>query len=193
MNDLDQILQSGSIPYSYRDLGPIEIGSKTDAVLTHMFENVLEVFDHQINGRICILTTVWAEIASGEVDADHAPGFTDRSQLLVSEISRMWAQSMRIGMRSDEGRIADSGNVPESAFVEVRQVDQNLQAVASPDQLLAKVRQTGSRSGEEGQRNGTPCANAFDRLQTGPRERSPASYNTSRSSKFGSIASAPSI
>jgi hypothetical protein len=31
------------------------------------------------------------------------------------------------------------------------------------------------------------------RLQTGPRERGPASYNTSRNSKFGSIASAPSI
>src|SRR5262245_63017699 len=62
----------------------------------------------------------------------------------------MWANCKRVGMRSDEGRIADSGNVPESAFVEVRQVDQNLQAVAGPDQLLAKVRQTGSRVGRRG-------------------------------------------
>ena len=45
-HELDQILQSGSIPYSCRDLSAIEIGSKTDAVLTHMFENVLKVFDH---------------------------------------------------------------------------------------------------------------------------------------------------
>src|SRR5262249_10288968 len=96
------------------------------------------------------MTTVWAEIASGKVDADHAPGFTDRGQLLVGEISRMWAKSMRVGMRSDEGRIADSGNVPKSAFVEVRQVDQNLQAVAGPDQLLAKVCQPGSRIGRRG-------------------------------------------
>jgi len=36
----------------------------------------------------------------------------------------MRAQSMRVGMRGDEGRFADSGN-PEPAFVEVRQVDQN--------------------------------------------------------------------
>src|ERR1700737_712019 len=42
----------------------------------------------------------------------------------------------------------------------------------------------GPVSGEEGQRNGTPWPNAFDRLQTGPRERSPASYNTSRTSNF---------
>src|SRR5262245_15330494 len=96
------------------------------------------------------MTTVWPEIASGEVDADHAPGFTDRGQLPVGEISRMWAKSMRVGMRSDEGRIADSGNVPESAFVEVRQVDQNLQAVACPDQLLAKFCQTRSRVGRRG-------------------------------------------
>src|ERR1700704_1715084 len=146
-HDLDQILQSGSIPYSSRDLGAIEIGSKADAVLTHMFENVLEVFDHQVNGRVCILTTVRAEIASSEVDADHAPGFSDRSQLFVGEISRMWAQSIRVGMCGDEGRIADSGNIPESAFVEVRQVDQNPPAVAGPDQLLAKVCKTGSRVG----------------------------------------------
>jgi len=45
-HELDQILQSGGIPYSRRDLSAIEIGSKTDAVLTHMFENVLKVFDH---------------------------------------------------------------------------------------------------------------------------------------------------
>src|SRR5262245_55852266 len=100
------------------------------------------------------MTTVRSEIASGEVDAHHAPGFTDRGQLLVSEISRMWAKSMRVGMRSDEGRIADSGNVPESAFVEVRQIDQNLQAVAGPDQLLAKVCQTGPRVGRRATRPG---------------------------------------
>jgi hypothetical protein len=32
--------------------------------------------------------------------------------------------------------------------------------------------------------NGTPCPKAFGRLQTGPRDRSPAAYNTSRSSKI---------
>ena len=62
----------------------------------------------------------------------------------------MRAQSMRIGMRSDEGRIADGGNIPESALVEVRQVDQNPQPVAGRDQLLAEVRQAGSRVGRRG-------------------------------------------
>jgi len=95
-HDLDEILQSGSIAYSCWDLGAVEIGSKTDAVLTYQFENVFEVLDHQVNGCISILTTVWAEIVGSEVDADHATGFTDRSQLLVREISGMRAQSMRV-------------------------------------------------------------------------------------------------
>src|ERR1700726_870210 len=63
----------------------------------------------------------------------------------------------------------------------------------APISSLPRSVRPGPVSGEEGQRNGTPWPNAFDRLQTGPRERSPASYNTSRTSKFGSIASAPSI
>ena len=158
-----------------------------------MFENVLEVLDHQFNGRVHIVPTISAEEASSEVDADNAAGFTDCSQLTVDEISRMRAQGMRIGVRGDKGRIADSGNVPETAFVKVRKIYQNPQTVARAYQLLPRSVRPGPVSGEEGQRNGTPCPNALGRLQTGPRERSPASYNTSKNSKFGSIASAPSI
>src|SRR5205807_9506685 len=80
-HDLDEILQFGSIPHSCWDLGAVEIGSKTDAVLAYIFENMFEVLDHQVNGCINIPTTVWAEIAGSEVDADHATGFTDHSQL----------------------------------------------------------------------------------------------------------------
>jgi hypothetical protein len=95
-HDLDEILQSASISYSCRDLGAVEIGSKTDAVLTYMVENVFEVLDHQVNGCISILTTIRVEVAGSEVDSDHAAGFTDRSQLLVREILGMRAQSMRV-------------------------------------------------------------------------------------------------
>src|SRR5882672_7034603 len=54
---------------------------------------------------------------------------------------------MRVGMRGDEGRVADSCNVPKPPFIKVRQIDQNLQPVAGVNQLLAEVRQTGSRVG----------------------------------------------
>ena len=52
-----------------------------------MFENVLEVLDHQFNGRVHIVPTISAEEASSKVDADNATGFTDCSQLTVDEIS----------------------------------------------------------------------------------------------------------
>ena len=122
-----------------------------------MFENVLEVLDHQFNRRVHIVPTISAEEASSKIDADNAAGFTDCSQLTVDEISRMRAQGMRIGVRGDEGRIADSGNVPETAFVKVRKIDQNPQTVAGAYQLLAEVRQTRPRVGRRGKRNGTPC------------------------------------
>ena len=47
-------------------------------------------------------------------------------------------------------------------------------------------------SGEDGNRNGTPSPNAFGRDQTIPSERSPRSYQDSRSERSGAIASAPS-
>src|SRR5580692_4145712 len=55
----------------------------------------------------------------------------------------------------------------------------------APISSLPRSVRPGPVSGDEGQRNGTPCPNALGRLQTGPRERSPASYNTSKNSKFG--------
>jgi hypothetical protein len=63
------------------------------------------------------------------------------SQLPVGEISRMRAQGVRIRMGSDERRVADGHNVPEPAFIEVRQVDQNSQPVAGGDQPFTEVGQ----------------------------------------------------
>src|SRR5258708_14849114 len=94
-HNLDEILKSGSIPYSCWNLGAVEIGSKTDAILTYMFENVFEVLDHQINGCISMLTTIWPEIPGSEADADHPTSFTDRSHLCVLQFSTWRTQSMR--------------------------------------------------------------------------------------------------
>ena len=62
----------------------------------------------------------------------------------------MRAQSMRVGMRGNKGRVADNGNVPEPTFIKVRQINQNLQPVAGANQFLAEVRQTWSRVGRGG-------------------------------------------
>ena len=62
---------------------------------------------------------------------------------------------------------------------------------ASTSARPAAVR-PGPWSGEPGKSNGTPVANAFGRLQTRPRERSPAAWSTASASSAGSIGSAPS-
>src|SRR5262245_29156697 len=149
-HNLHQSLQSGSISYPSWKFGAVQIGAKAYPVLADPFENVLEVIDHQFNGRVCIPATVGAQEVRSKVDADDATGFTDSGQLLIGKISGMRAQSMRVGMRGDEGRFADSGNVPEAAFVKMRQIDQNFQSVAGADQLPTEFRQTGPRVGRRG-------------------------------------------
>ena len=48
-----------------------------------------------------------------------------------------------VGMRGDQRRVAQLGDVPEAALVEMRQVDQDFQPVAGADQLLAEIGQAG--------------------------------------------------
>jgi hypothetical protein len=107
--------------------------------------------------------------------------------LLVGEISRMRAQGMCVGMRGDEGRVADGGNVQNPRSLRCDRSIRILNRLQALINSLPRSVRPGPVSGEEGQRNGTPCPNAFDRLQTGPRERSPASYNTSRNSKLNRL------
>ena len=68
-------------------------------------------------------------------------GFADRRQLPVGEIARMRAQGVGVGMRGDQRRVAELGDVPEALFVEMRKVDQDLQPVAGANQLLAEIGQ----------------------------------------------------
>ena len=48
------MLQPGRISDSRRNPGTVEIGTETDAVLSHALEHVLEVIDHELGGRIGI-------------------------------------------------------------------------------------------------------------------------------------------
>jgi hypothetical protein len=111
---LNKTLQSAGISYCCRDPRAVEVGSKANAVVADTFENVFNVVEHQFHGRVHIVPTILAEEARGKVDADHASGFMDCLQLIVSEISRMGTQSMCVGMGSYEGRVANASNVPKS-------------------------------------------------------------------------------
>ena len=113
------VWRSCCVPDASGDPGAVEIGSEADAVLADVSENVLEVINHQLGGRVSVRTAVRTKKAGSEVNADKASRFADRRQLFVREISRMRAQGVRVRVRGDQGRIADGGNIPKSAFVEV--------------------------------------------------------------------------
>ena len=53
----------------------------------------------------------------------------------------MRAQGVGVGMGGDQRSIAQLGNVPEAAFIEMREVDQDVQPVSGPDQVLAEIGQ----------------------------------------------------
>src|ERR1700737_4417582 len=57
---------------------------------------------------------------------------------------------MRVRMRCYEGGIADLGDVPEPAFVKVREINQNSQLIAGANQLFTEIGQTWSSSGRRG-------------------------------------------
>src|SRR5271156_4042426 len=116
----DQYLQSGGIAEFRRDHCAVEVGAKSNAVLTGMFEHVLDMLDNQFHWRVLVVTAVRTQEARREIDADETAGFTDGRQLPVGQIARMRADGMRVGMRGDQRRIADFGDIPEAPFVEMR-------------------------------------------------------------------------
>ena len=65
---------------------------------------------------------------------------------------------MRVGVRRDERRVGERGDVPKTLLVQVRQVDEDLQLVADVDQRLALVGQAGAgvRRAREAERDAVP-------------------------------------
>ena len=119
-----------------------------------------------------VVPTILAEEAGGKVDADHAAGFTDCSQLTVDKISRMRAQGMRIEQCvATRGALliaATSPQKPRSLRCERSiKIPKRLQA---PISSLAELRQTRSpyRAKRDNRSTAAPCPNALGRLQTRP-------------------------
>ena len=93
-----RICKSAGIAEFGRDHRAVEIGAKPDAVLAQMFEQMLDMLDDQVDGRVLVVAAVRTQEARREIDADQAAGFADRRQLPVGQIARMRADRMRVGM-----------------------------------------------------------------------------------------------
>src|SRR5262245_14686219 len=143
-HDLHEVLQASGVLDAGRNGRPVEIRSKPDAVLTDMFDHMLDVRDHQIDGRVGVLTAVLAQETGREINADHAAGFADPGELLISEVAGVRAQGMGVGMRRHQRRVAERSDIPEPALIEMRKVDQDPEPVAGTNEFLAQVGQAGA-------------------------------------------------
>ena len=82
-----------------------------------------------------------------KINANNSAGLTDRIQLLIGQIASGRTKGMCSGMGYDQRCIGYRGCVPESLFIDMGQINQNTQEVASFDQLPTGVAQTGARVG----------------------------------------------
>ncbi len=78
------------------------------------------------------------------------PDVPDHGKLTVGQVAGAWRHRMGVGMGGDERRVADRGDVVEALFVQVRQVDHDLELVALADQRLAGIGQAGAGVGVAG-------------------------------------------
>src|SRR3984893_17796525 len=115
-----------------------------------MFEHMLDMIDNQFNRCVRISTTVCTQEAGSKVNAGNASSLSDSDQLPVCEISRTRGVDGRVRMRCYEGGIAGLGDVPEPAFVKVREINQNSQLIAGANQLFTEIGQTWSSIGRRG-------------------------------------------
>jgi hypothetical protein len=126
---------------------PAQTVDQADSALANPFHHVFDVVDDELNGHLGLPDAVRSKEGGSKIDTGQAVGCANGGELLVGEISRMWAQGVGVGMGSDERGIADGCDVPEPALVDVRKIDQNPEPVAPANQFLAKVGQAGSRVG----------------------------------------------
>jgi hypothetical protein len=80
---------------------------------------------HEGERSVRVVGPVRPQEADVEVDPDQAAARADRAQLVVGQVARRRAERVSAGMRGDERRGAELGDVPEPARVEVRDVDQD--------------------------------------------------------------------
>ncbi len=96
-------------------------------------------------GRRRVVASVLAQERRGEIHADHAARPGDGVELLVGQVARRGAQRVRVRVRGDDRRVRGAHDVPEPGLVQMRDVDQDAEAVARADE--AEPRRGQSRAG----------------------------------------------
>ena len=176
---LDQRRQPGHVADRVGQDAAVEIRAEADMVLAQPADQVVEVPQHRlpahVRGRPCRRDAGrrWRSSAP-----PCPPRLADHVQLPVGQVARRGAERMGVGMGRHQRRVAERGHVVEALLVQVVRSIMIPQAVARAHQR-ACPRRSGPApvSGSPGKLIGTPWPKTVGRLQTGPSDRSPSSWN----------------
>ena len=119
----------------------VEVRAERDRADARHGGHVRGVLGDRRERRVVVVGAVGAQEADVEVDPDQAAARADRAQLIVGQVARGGAECVRAGVRGDERRAAQLGDLPEPARVEMREVDEDPQLGAGADQRPPGVRE----------------------------------------------------
>ncbi len=97
------------------------------------------MLDDTRDRRVQVAPAIRVNEADVEIHADDAAGLFDRVELAVGEIARRRRQRVGVGVRCDDWRVGEIGDIPETLLVDMRHVNQNAQPVACPHQVFAQI------------------------------------------------------
>ena len=114
----------------------VKVAAEADVVIVaHEVQHMVDMAVHAFYAGIVVI--IFKELA-GEGDTDKTVIFVDSLNLLVVEITRMWAESLGIGMRRNNWLGAGFDNIPEACRSDMGNIDKHTQLVHFCNNLTAK-------------------------------------------------------
>ena len=149
--ELDETRQPRRTPELVRQRRALEVGAERHVLDADPRRDVVDMADDGLDRRGRVGGAVGAQEAHAEVDADDAAGLADRVELIVRQVARRGAQGVRVRVRRDERRKRERRDVPEPRLVQMREVDEDAEAVAGVHELPPRVCEPGPRIRRRGE------------------------------------------
>ena len=150
----DERGKPGDVADLARDQRAVEVGPERDPVLAETGEQVVEVADHGREPGVGDPAAVLAQEADRVVEPDDTAALGDGVELGVGQVARGGRQRVGVGVGGDERLVRQRGDVAEAGGVEVREVEEDAEAVAGAHQLLAGGGQARALVGVAGEAEG---------------------------------------
>jgi hypothetical protein len=119
---------------------------------------VVHVAHDRLQRGVRVVLAVLAQERDGEVDADHAVRVPYGVELAVGEVAGGGAEGVGVGVGGDERGVREAGDVPEALSLRWERSIRTPSRLHSRTSSLPASVNPGPVSGDDGNRNGTPCA-----------------------------------